>query len=121
MERYGLPPEALRRAGRHTEMRAVAAWLAKRHREATLRELAGPLGLGRPQRVGNLTRRMDLALRTSPKLRRTIAATEAKIIDRRSARLRGRAIQRKHTFDANGSKKSSVTLWTIGVVRELQY
>mgnify|MGYP001812934422 FL=1 len=47
---YGLGTEALRQRGRHTEMRSVAAWLAKRHTQATLRELTEPLGLGRPQK-----------------------------------------------------------------------
>ncbi|HID75963.1 MAG TPA: hypothetical protein EYP56_08205 [Planctomycetaceae bacterium] len=60
-------------------MPSVAAWLAKRHTPATLRELAEPLGLGRPQSVGNLTRRVDLALSKSATLRRTTEAIEARI------------------------------------------
>lgn len=83
-EHYGLDQEALGQRGRHTEMRSVAAWLAKRHTQATLRELAEPLGLGRPQSVGNLTRRVDQALSKSRKLRRTMEAIEARIADHRS-------------------------------------
>jgi hypothetical protein len=81
---YGQAQEALGQRGRHTEMRSVAAWLAKRHTQATLQELAEPLGLGRPQSVGNLTRRVDLALRKSRKLRGTIKQIEARITDQLS-------------------------------------
>jgi hypothetical protein len=63
-------------------MRSVAAWLAKRHTQATLRELAEPLGLGRPQSVGNLTRRVELALTKSRKLCRTIEKIEAQLASR---------------------------------------
>jgi hypothetical protein len=74
------------RRGRHVEMRSVDAWLAKRHTAATLRELAKPLGLGRAQSAGNLTRQVDLALSKSRKLRRTIENIEAKSPDRRSVK-----------------------------------
>jgi REP element-mobilizing transposase RayT len=79
---YGVDPEALAQRGRHTEMRAVAAWLARRHTPATLREMAPVLGLGRAQSVGNLTRRVDESLATSTKLRRLIAKIEAQLADR---------------------------------------
>ncbi|HID76049.1 MAG TPA: hypothetical protein EYP56_08645, partial [Planctomycetaceae bacterium] len=59
---YGVDEERLRQRRQHTEARSVAAWLAKRHTQATLGELAGRLGLGCAQSVGNLTRRVDTAL-----------------------------------------------------------
>jgi hypothetical protein len=40
---YGVKQESLGERSQHTEMRSVAAWLAKRHTQATLRELAKPL------------------------------------------------------------------------------
>jgi len=49
--------------------RASAAWLARRLTPATLRDLALPLGLGRPESVSNLTRRIDRALAKDRRLR----------------------------------------------------
>ncbi len=97
---YGANPDALSARGRHTEMRSVAAWLAKRHIQATLWELAAPLGLGRPQSVGNLTKRVDTALRKSRKLRRTIvrrtiATIEATMTDRLAKRTKPRRRKKK--------------------------
>jgi hypothetical protein len=40
---YGVKQESLGVRSQHTEKRSVAAWLAKRHTQATLRELAKPL------------------------------------------------------------------------------
>ena len=48
--------------------RAVAAWLCRRHTEASLRELAEWLGLSRADSVPNLTRRLVARLRASPRL-----------------------------------------------------
>ena len=48
--------------------RAVAAWLCRRHTEASLRELSGWLGLSRADSVPNLTRRLEARLKTSPEL-----------------------------------------------------
>ena len=87
-EHYDLNAEALSQRGQHTEARAVAAWLAKRHTSATLRELATPLGLGRAQSVGNLTRRIDQARSKSRTLRRTIAQIESEITEHLSQRPR---------------------------------
>jgi hypothetical protein len=56
-----------RRYDRHLG-RALAAWLCRRHTEATLCELAERLGLARAESVPNLTRRVDEALRASPAL-----------------------------------------------------
>lgn len=78
---YEVDLEALSQRSRHTEMRSVAAWLAKRHTPATLQELAAALGLGRAQSVGNLTRRVDAALDKSKQLRRTIKAIETRLAD----------------------------------------
>jgi len=60
--------------------RAVAAWLARRMTTATLRELSDPLGLGRPESVSNLTRRIDRDLPKNNKLRQTIQAIEKRIL-----------------------------------------
>ena len=73
--------EALGERSRHTEMRSVAAWLAKRHSPATLQEIAPLLGLGRAQSVGNLTRRVDQALAKSKELRRTIETIETQLAE----------------------------------------
>ena len=81
-ERAQVDPEAeLRAAG---ELGAKVLTWEEDGYPAPLRELAEPLGLGRPQSVGNLTRRVDLALHKSRKLRRTIKMIEAKIADQRS-------------------------------------
>jgi REP element-mobilizing transposase RayT len=70
---YGLDDMAFgRRHERHLG-RAVAAWLCRRYTEATLRALAARLGLGRPDSVPNLTRRVDEALRESPALASEVA------------------------------------------------
>ena len=53
--------------------RAVAAWLCRRHTEASLRELAAPLGLSRPDSVPNLTRRLETRLKASPELSNDLA------------------------------------------------
>jgi chromosomal replication initiation ATPase DnaA len=56
---FGVPPEALSRKGDRNEVRAVAAYLARRWTDITLRELAGELGLSRAESVPNLTRRVE--------------------------------------------------------------
>jgi len=78
-EHFGIAEEAMRQRSRNAEVRAVAAWLAKRYTSATLRQLAEHLGLGRAQSVGNLTRRIELTLPSSRKLRRNIKTIEAKL------------------------------------------
>jgi putative transposase len=59
--------------------RAVAAWLARRLTTATLRELAGPLGLGRPESVSNLTRRVDRDMAKSSQLGKDLRTLESRI------------------------------------------
>lgn len=85
---YGVAQEALGQRSRHTEIRSVAAWLAKRHSPATLRELAPLLGLGRAQSVGNLTRRVDHAIGKSKELRRTIETIESRLAGAHAVRPR---------------------------------
>jgi hypothetical protein len=46
----------------------VAAWLCRRHTEASLRELAQWLGLSRADSVPNLTRRLEARLNAAPRL-----------------------------------------------------
>ena len=60
--------------------RPAAAWLARRLTTATLRELSAPLGLGRPESVSNLTRRVDRNLARNPGLRKALAKIESQII-----------------------------------------
>ena len=55
-----------------TLARAVAAWLCRRHTEASLRELAEWLGLSRADSVPNLTRRLEAQLKASPELSRDL-------------------------------------------------
>jgi hypothetical protein len=47
---------------------AVAAWMCRRHTEATLAELAACLGLSRADSVPNLTRRLEAQLKSQPEL-----------------------------------------------------
>ncbi len=60
--------------------RAAAAWLARRLTTATLRELSVPLGLGRPESVSNLTRRIDRDLAKNPKLQKELRLIESRIL-----------------------------------------
>jgi putative transposase len=70
---YGLDDDALSRRYDPHVARAVAAWLCRRHTEASLRELAASLGLSRPDSVPNLTRRIETRLKTSPELSNDLA------------------------------------------------
>jgi chromosomal replication initiation ATPase DnaA len=62
--------------------RAAAAWLSRRLTTATLRELASPLGLGRPESVSNLTRRMERQLAKVPSTKKELARIEARLARR---------------------------------------
>jgi len=66
--RYGLDPTAMANRRDPHLARAVAAWLCRRHSEATLRELAVRFGLSRADSVPNLTRKVAARLPTSPRL-----------------------------------------------------
>jgi len=65
---YDVAPALL--AKRHDShiARPVAAWLCRRHTEATLSELAGWLGLSRADSVPNLTRRLQTRLTSQPEM-----------------------------------------------------
>jgi len=65
---YGLEGASLSRRHDPHLARAVAAWLCRRHTEASLRQLTEWLGLSRADSVPNLTRRLDARLKTSPEL-----------------------------------------------------
>jgi len=67
-EFYGLDSSSLSRRHDPHLARAVAAWLCRRHTEASLRELAERLGLSRADSVPNLTRRLEARLKASPQL-----------------------------------------------------
>jgi hypothetical protein len=58
------PGAVTRRHDRHIA-RSVAAWLSRRHTEATLSELAVRLGQSRAESVPILVRRMETRLRSS--------------------------------------------------------
>jgi putative transposase len=73
-EYYELEAGALtRRYDRHIA-RAVAAWLCRRHTQATLSEIAAQLGLSRADSVPGLIRPFEARLKSSPRLRRDIDA-----------------------------------------------
>jgi hypothetical protein len=75
-EYYDLDEGSLtRRHDRHIA-RAMAAWLCRRHTEATLRELASRLGLSRADSVPSLVRRLESRLASSPRLLRDVAEIE---------------------------------------------
>jgi hypothetical protein len=67
-EFYGVEATSLSRRNDPHVARAVAAWLCRRHTEASLRELADFLGLSRADSVPNLTRRLEARLKESPEL-----------------------------------------------------
>jgi putative transposase len=67
-EFYGLDGSSLSRRHDPHLARAVAAWLCRRHTEASLRQLAEWLGLSRADSMPNLTRRLEARLKASPRL-----------------------------------------------------
>jgi hypothetical protein len=71
---YGLDASTLMHRHDPHLARAVAAWLCRRHSEATLHELALRSGLFRASSVPNLTKRLEAHLETSPRLARELAA-----------------------------------------------
>ena len=70
---YGLDDAALSQRHDPHLARAVAVWLCRWHTEASLPELAAPLGLSRPDSVPNLTRRIETRLKVSPELSNDLA------------------------------------------------
>ena len=73
---YERPDEALEKRGDRDWPRAVAAYLARRCTDASLRELAADLGLTRADSVPNLTRRVERDLPASATLRAGLRAIE---------------------------------------------
>ena len=67
-----------RRGGRP---RVVAAWLARRHTEATLRELCGPFGLSHPGSLSNLTRQIDCDRKDSAEWPDDLAELEQRLAE----------------------------------------
>lgn len=81
-EYYEVDPAIFSSRGNGHIARAVAAWLARRMTSATLRELCVPLGLGRPESVSNLTRRIDRQLKTDSRLRKDVHKLELQLSDK---------------------------------------
>jgi hypothetical protein len=65
---YDVKPALLAKRHDPHRARAVAAWLRRRHKEATLSELAEWLGHSRADRVPNLTRHFQAQLQAQPEL-----------------------------------------------------
>jgi hypothetical protein len=76
LRHYGRSADAPTRRGARDPCRGLAAYLARRSTDATLREVARDLGLSRPDSVPNLTRRIEKALASSPVLRDDLRAIE---------------------------------------------
>ena len=70
---YDVDPALLARRHDPHMARTVAAWLCRRHTEATLSELAEWLGLSRGDSVPNLTRRLQAQLTSQPELLNDLA------------------------------------------------
>jgi chromosomal replication initiation ATPase DnaA len=77
---YGVDSRTFRERRGESISRDVAAWLSRQLTTSTLRELASVFGLGHPDSVRNLTRRVDRALSDSRKLRRAIAAIREELL-----------------------------------------
>lgn len=76
---FNVDPSLFARRGNRHIARAAAAWLSRRLTTATLRELAAPLGLSRPDCVSNLTRRMEHYLQQHPKVKKDLAKLEVRL------------------------------------------
>ncbi len=70
---YEVEPALLAKRHDPHMARAVAAWLCRRHTEATLSELAEWRGLSRADSVPNLTRRFEAQLKSRPELLNDLA------------------------------------------------
>jgi chromosomal replication initiation ATPase DnaA len=77
---YGVDPQSFRILLAESISRDVAAWLPRQLTPCTLRELAAEFGLRHADSVRNLTRRIDLALEKSRKLRQDIARIRAELL-----------------------------------------
>jgi hypothetical protein len=81
---YGLESSELGRRGSRHEARAALAYLARRHTEATNRELAEILGVSRPDCVPNLTRRFAGWLTKRESVRERLSELERQLRHARS-------------------------------------
>jgi hypothetical protein len=79
---YMVDQEIFSKRGNPHRARAVAAWLARRLTAATLRKLSIPLGLGRPESVSNLTRRIDRDAAENAQLRQDLVKIEDRILEK---------------------------------------
>ena len=82
---YDLEPGALRRRHDRPIVRALAAWLCRRHTVAPLRELASDSGLLRADSVPGLVRPFEGRLRNSPWLNRDMERIEQFLATRPAA------------------------------------
>jgi REP element-mobilizing transposase RayT len=78
---YGVDPRTFQNRRSESISRDVAAWLCRQLTSCTLRELAAVFGLGHPDSVRNLTRRVDCALSDSGKLRQDITAIRRELLE----------------------------------------
>ena len=69
-------PGQLAARGSRSQARAVLAYLAKHHTEATRAELVPILGLSRPESVPNLSARFAALLQSESNARRDLLALE---------------------------------------------
>jgi chromosomal replication initiation ATPase DnaA len=76
-EYYIIDPAQFRVSRSREVSRDVAAWFCRRLTACTFRELAPAFGVGHPDSVRNLVRRVDRALATSRKLRHDLARITA--------------------------------------------
>jgi chromosomal replication initiation ATPase DnaA len=74
----------LQRYDRHVA-RALAAWLCRRHTQATLSEIAARLGLSRADSVPGLIRPLEARLKSSAYLMRDVDAIERRLSLRAAA------------------------------------
>jgi chromosomal replication initiation ATPase DnaA len=79
-EYYGVDARTFKDRGVESISRDVAAWLSRQLTSCTLRELAPMFGLGHADSVRNLTRRFDVALTDSKKLRQDVAAIRLAVL-----------------------------------------
>jgi len=114
-DHYGLDAGALtRRHDRHIA-RSVAAWLCRRHTEATLSELAGRLGQSRADSVPSLVRRMDARLRNSPELNKDVEAIVGLLSLSVTRQRTGIAVEERpiKTRDRTTRKPTKITIFLV--------
>jgi putative transposase len=103
-EFYGLEGLWLSRRGDPHLARPVAAWLCRRHTEATLRQLADSLGLSRADSVPNLTRRLERRLKATPQLSDDLAEILRRVTASDAGSPEVRGVQTRNARAANPAK-----------------